>query len=85
MPESPMVGARVPQEWQQQIQEIAEASGRKEAEVIREALAQYLGETAPGAVKGAIADLYQVALQPGKLEHEQLAYVGFLSHAIFRF
>jgi predicted DNA-binding protein len=57
MPESPMVGARVPQDWQQQINVIATASGRKEAEVVREALAQYLGETDPSAVKGVIADL----------------------------
>lgn len=38
-----MVGARVPQEWQQQISVIAAAAGRKEAdrkeaEVVREAL-----------------------------------------------
>lgn len=57
MPESPMVGARVPLDWQQQIQEIAAAAGRKEAEVVREALAQYLGQTDPAAVKGAIASL----------------------------
>lgn len=52
-----MVGARVPLDWQQKIQEIATAAGRKEAEVVREALAQYLGQTDPAAVKGAIADL----------------------------
>jgi len=57
MPESPMVGARVPQEWQQQISAIAAAAGRKEAEVVREALAQYLGQTDPAAVRGAITDL----------------------------
>ena len=57
MPESPMVGARVPQDWQQQIQEIASAAGRKESEVVREAIAQYLGQTDPSNVKGAIADL----------------------------
>lgn len=45
MPESPMVGARVPLDWQQQIQEIAKAAGRKEAEVVREASTQYLGRT----------------------------------------
>ena len=55
MAESPMVGARVPQDWQQQFQEIAGLSGRKEAQVIREALAQYLGKTNPAAVKGTIA------------------------------
>jgi len=57
MPESPMVGARVPQEWQQQISAIASASGRREAEIVREALAQYLGETDPGVVRCAIASL----------------------------
>lgn len=55
MPESPMVGARVPQDWHEQIQEIAAAAGRKEAEVVREALAQYLGKTDPSSVKGALA------------------------------
>jgi len=57
MPESPMVGARVPQDWQQQIQEIATTTGRKEAEVVREAIAQYLGKTDPAAVKGASTTL----------------------------
>jgi RHH-type rel operon transcriptional repressor/antitoxin RelB len=53
MAESPIVGARVPQDWQQQIQAIARASGRKEAEIVREALGQYLGKTDLGSVKGA--------------------------------
>lgn len=57
MSESPMIGARCPVEWQEQIQEIARAAGRKESEVIREALAQYLGKADPAAVKGAIASL----------------------------
>lgn len=57
MPESPMVGARVPLSWQQQIQEIASAAGRKESEVVREAIGQYLGKTDPSNVKGAISDL----------------------------
>jgi RHH-type rel operon transcriptional repressor/antitoxin RelB len=57
MAESPMVGARVPLDWQQKISVIALSSGRNEAEVVREALAQYLGKTDPLAVKGAIADL----------------------------
>lgn len=52
-----MVGARVPLEWQQQIQEIAKISGRKEAEVVREAIAQYLGQIDPATVRGAIEDL----------------------------
>jgi RHH-type rel operon transcriptional repressor/antitoxin RelB len=59
MAESPMVGARVPQEWQEQISAIALASGRKEAEVVREALGQYLGKTDLGSIKGAITDLQE--------------------------
>ncbi len=57
MAESPMVGARVPQEWQQQINAIARASRRKEAEIVREAIGQYLGRTEPGSIKGALSDL----------------------------
>lgn len=57
MAESPMVGARVPQDWQQQISAIASAAGRKEAEIVRDAIAQYLGKTDPRSVKGAINDL----------------------------
>lgn len=55
MASSPMVGARVPHEWQQQINAIALASGRKEAEIVREALGQYLGRTDPGSIKGDFA------------------------------
>lgn len=59
MAESPMVGARVPQDWQQQISALALAAGRKEAEIVREALGQYLGQTDPASVKGAISDLQE--------------------------
>lgn len=37
MADSPILAARCPVEWQQQIQSIATATGRKEAEVVREA------------------------------------------------
>ncbi len=57
MSESPMVGARIPQDWQQLFQEIARAAGRFEASFVREASAQYLGQTNPGSVKLAIASL----------------------------
>ena len=57
MAESPMVGARVPQDWQQQIQAIATDSGRKEAEIVREAITQYLGRTKPVSVKAVITTL----------------------------
>jgi RHH-type rel operon transcriptional repressor/antitoxin RelB len=57
MSDLPMVGARVTQEWREQIRAIALAAGRKEAEIVREALGQYLNQTDGASVKGAIADL----------------------------
>jgi RHH-type rel operon transcriptional repressor/antitoxin RelB len=57
MAESPMLGARCPVEWQQQIRAISTTSGRKEAEVVREALGQYLGKNDPGSIKGVIVSL----------------------------
>ena len=57
MAESPMVGARVPQDWQQQISAIASAAGREEAEIVRDVIAHYLGKTDPSSVKGTLADL----------------------------
>jgi RHH-type rel operon transcriptional repressor/antitoxin RelB len=57
MLQSLIVGVRVPQDWQQLFQEIAASSGRKEASVVREARAQYLGKTDPDSVKGALAAL----------------------------
>lgn len=55
MAESPMVGARVPQEWQELFSANAAASGRKEAEVIREALGEYLGKNDLCSIKGDFA------------------------------
>lgn len=59
MAESPMLVARVPSDWQEKIRGIAEASGRTESEVVREAIGQYLGEVDVAGVKGAIADLQE--------------------------
>ena len=59
MAESPMFCARVPSEWQEKIRGIAEADGRREAEVVHEAIGQYLAEVDASAVKGAIADLQE--------------------------
>ena len=59
MADSPMIGARVPQDWQERIRAIAAVAGRKEAEIIREALGQYLGTTDPSSVKTAIAVLQE--------------------------
>lgn len=52
-----MVGTRVPDEWHQQIKAIAQTTGRREAEVVREALASYLGRHDPNSIKSEIASL----------------------------
>lgn len=39
-----MLGARIPQEWMKQFQELAAERGCKVAEIAREALGQYLGK-----------------------------------------
>jgi RHH-type rel operon transcriptional repressor/antitoxin RelB len=72
MPESPMVGSRIPQEWQDQINAIAEVAGRKPSDVVREAIARYLGHTDSGAIRGAISKLED---RVGKLE-QKLARFG---------
>jgi len=46
----PMVGARVPHHWKEQIQSICHESGKSESEVVQEAIAQYLGVTDAGSV-----------------------------------
>ncbi|MBR8840755.1 MAG: hypothetical protein DSM106950_44020 [Stigonema ocellatum SAG 48.90 = DSM 106950] len=68
MAESPMVGARVPQEWLQQIQGIAAASGRTEAQIVSPAIAAYLGQVNPDGVSSALASLQsRVEILEGKL------------------
>lgn len=59
MSDLPMVGARVTQEWREQIRAIAHSAGRTEAEIVRDAIAQYLGTTNPSSIKGAISDLQE--------------------------
>ncbi len=57
MAESPMVGARVPQDWQQQIQSYCRSIWAEGSLVVRFAFALYLGKTDASSVKGAIRDL----------------------------
>ena len=59
MAEMVHVGCRIPEAWERKLNEIAEASGRKQSEVLREALAQYLGENDPAVAKSAITDLQE--------------------------
>jgi predicted DNA-binding protein len=43
--QKPMVGARVPHSWKEQIQAICQETGKCESEVVQEAIGQYLGKT----------------------------------------
>ena len=43
--QKPLVSARVPQDWKEQITTICQESGKSESEVVQEAIAQYLGKT----------------------------------------
>jgi predicted DNA-binding protein len=49
--QKPMVGARVPLEWKQQILGICQESGKSESEVVQEAIAAYLGRTNVASVQ----------------------------------
>lgn len=60
------VGSRIPQDWEEEIKVIANSTGRKPSEILREAIAQYLGKANPEAIKNTldghslrIADLEQ--------------------------
>ncbi len=43
--QKPMVGARIDYSWKDQIDSIRQESGKTESEIVREALAAYLGKT----------------------------------------
>ena len=50
-------GLGFPRTGSKALSAIALAAGRKEAKIVRDAIAQYLGKTDPSSVKGALADL----------------------------
>lgn len=43
--QKPMVGTRIPQVWVEQIQAIAQETGKTQSQVVYEAIASYLGQT----------------------------------------
>ncbi len=48
--EKPLVATRVPHSWAAQIEELSQETGKSQSEIVREAIAQYLGKTDPEAV-----------------------------------
>lgn len=43
--QKPMVEARIPHSWKEQLQGVCLETGKTESEVVQEAIAQYLGRT----------------------------------------
>ena len=46
-----LVAGRVPQSYVDQLDQIGEATGKCQSELVRDAIAQYLGKTEPEAVE----------------------------------
>ena len=43
--QKPMVGARIPHTWMDQIEGICQETGKRPSDILKEALAAYLGKT----------------------------------------
>ena len=65
--QQPMVGARVPHPWKDQIDGITQATGKSESEIVREALAQYLGRTDLDSVESLMKRVATLERQIKKL------------------
>jgi predicted DNA-binding protein len=65
--EKPLASARIPQEWSDQIQQIARESGKSASEVVREAIALYLGKVDGESISTMNRRLSKLERQVGKL------------------
>ena len=59
MPKDPMVGARVPQDYINELDAICEATGRSRSQIILEAIEVYLGKESGDTVESELAALRQ--------------------------
>jgi predicted transcriptional regulator len=50
MAESPLASARIPAEWMSQLDAIAAQTGKSRTDLVREAIAMYLGVVSPNEV-----------------------------------
>ena len=57
------VAGRVPESYKTQLKQIAEATGKTESELVREAVAAYLGKTEPESVEKMNRRLAQLERQ----------------------
>lgn len=65
--QQPMVGARVPHSWKNQIEGITQETGKSESDIIREAIAQYLGQTDLNSVESLMKRVANLERQLKKL------------------
>jgi RHH-type rel operon transcriptional repressor/antitoxin RelB len=63
----PIVGARIPHSWKDQIQAICHESGKTESEIVQEAIAQYLGQTDANSVASLMKRVATLERQYQKL------------------
>ena len=59
MPKDPMIGARIPQDYINELDAICEATGRSRSQVILEAIEVYLGKESDDTVESELAALKQ--------------------------
>ena len=57
------VAGRVPESYKVQLQQIAQATGKTESELVKEAIAAYLGKTEPESVEKMSRRLAQLEKQ----------------------
>ena len=57
MAKDPMVGARIPQEYIEEIDALSQATGRSRSQIILEAVEAYLGKESGGNVQSELAAL----------------------------
>lgn len=65
--QQPMVGARVPHIWKDQIKGICQETGKSESEVVQEAIAQYLGRTDLNSIESLMKRVAALERQLKKL------------------
>ena len=65
--QQPMVGARVPHPWKDQMEGITQATGKSESEIVREALARYLDRTDLDSVESLMRRVATLERQLKKL------------------
>ncbi|MCY7286421.1 MAG: hypothetical protein LH679_23995 [Cyanobacteria bacterium CAN_BIN43] len=65
--QQPMVGARVPHPWKNQMEVITQETGKSESKIVCEALAQHLGRTDLGSVEPLMKQVATLERQLKKL------------------